>query len=204
MIVPPSDREPTRGVFKQLMSGELESTEEYENHVVSRHGEERLISWHNTVLRDESGRTAGMLSSGEDITERRKAQERVVYLAYHDQLTGLPNRALLGDHLTVPWRGPSAPRRRRRCCCLDVDDFKLVNDSLGHNVGDELLLAVTSRLDAVKRDGDVLARAGGDEFFMLLPDLPEDGEAARRWPPRSACIEAFQEPFDVSAAPSCT
>jgi diguanylate cyclase (GGDEF)-like protein/PAS domain S-box-containing protein len=198
-IVPDSDRDTTRGVFKQMMAGEIESSEEYENRVVSKTGEERLISWHNTVLRDEHDLTVGILSSGEDITERRKAQERVVYLAYHDQLTGLPNRAMLGDHLTV------AVARARRTgvsaalLCLDIDDFKLVNDSLGHAVGDELLLAVSSRLDAVKRDGDVLARAGGDEFFMLLGDLPEDGEgpalaAAQR------VIAAFQEPYDVSGA----
>ena len=199
VIVPASDREPTRGVFKQLMAGDIESTEEYENHVVSKTGEERLISWHNTVLRDESGRTVGMLSSGEDITERRKAQERVVYLAYHDQLTGLPNRAMLGDHLTVAVARARRTKVSAALLCLDVDDFKLVNDSLGHSVGDELLLAVTSRLNAVKRDGDVLARAGGDEFFLLLPDLPEDGEgpalaAAQR------VVAAFQEPFDISGA----
>jgi diguanylate cyclase (GGDEF)-like protein/PAS domain S-box-containing protein len=198
-IVPDSDRDTTRGVFRQMMAGEIESSEEYENRVVSKAGEERLISWHNTVLRDEHDLTVGILSSGEDITERRKAQERVVYLAYHDQLTGLPNRAMLGDHLTV------AVARARRTgvsaalLCLDIDDFKLVNDSLGHAVGDDLLLAVTSRLDAVKRDGDVLARAGGDEFFLLLGDLPEDGEgpalaAAQR------VIAAFQEPYDVSGA----
>jgi len=199
VVVPESDREPTRGVFKQLMAGEIESSEEYENRVVSKTGEERLISWHNTVLRDEHSRTVGMLSSGEDITERRKAQERVVYLAYHDQLTGLPNRAMLGDHLTVAVARAKRTGVSAALLCLDVDDFKLVNDSLGHNVGDELLLAVTSRLDAVKRDGDVLARAGGDEFFLLLPDLPEDGEgpalaAAQR------VIGAFQEPFEVSGA----
>jgi diguanylate cyclase (GGDEF)-like protein/PAS domain S-box-containing protein len=199
VIVPEADRDTTRSVFKGLMAGDVESTEEYENHVVSKTGEQRLISWHNTVLRDEQGRTAGMLSSGEDITERRKAQERVVYLAYHDQLTGLPNRAMLTDHLTV-----AVARSRRTAVsaallCLDLDDFKLVNDSLGHAVGDELLLAVTRRLDGVKRDGDVLARAGGDEFFLLLPDLPEDGEgpalaAAQR------VAAAFQEPFDVAGA----
>jgi diguanylate cyclase (GGDEF)-like protein/PAS domain S-box-containing protein len=199
VIVPVSDREPTRGVFKQLMAGEIESTEEYENRVVSKTGEERLISWHNTVLRDEEGRTVGMLSSGEDITERRKAQERVVYLAYHDQLTGLPNRAMLGDHLTVAVARARRTGMSAALLCLDLDDFKLVNDSLGHAVGDELLLAVTKRLDGLKREGDVLARAGGDEFFLLLPDLPEDGES-----PALAAAQrvtaAFQEPFDVAGA----
>jgi diguanylate cyclase (GGDEF)-like protein/PAS domain S-box-containing protein len=199
VIVPASDRETTRGIFKQLMAKEIESAEEYETHVVSKSGEERLISWHNTVLGDDHGRTVGMLSSGEDITERRKAQERVVYLAYHDQLTGLPNRAMLGDHLSVAVARARRTKVSAALLCLDIDDFKLVNDSLGHSVGDELLRAVTSRLNAVKREGDVLARAGGDEFFLLLPDLPEDGErpalaAAQR------VIAAFQEPFDISGA----
>ena len=196
-VVPESDREATRAVFNQLMAGQVNAAEEYENRVVSKTGEERLIAWHNTPLRDEVGRAVGTLSSGEDITERRRAQERVVYLAYHDQLTGLPNRAMLADHLTV-----AAARGRRSgtsaaLLCLDLDDFKLVNDSLGHSVGDELLLAVSKRLDEVKRHDDVLARAGGDEFFMLLPDLPEDGEG----PALAAALRvaaAFQEPFEVA------
>jgi diguanylate cyclase (GGDEF)-like protein/PAS domain S-box-containing protein len=197
LVVPDSDREPTRAVFKQLMIGGANVGEEYENRVVSKTGEERLISWHNTLLRDETGRAVGTLSSGEDITERRKAQERVVYLAYHDQLTGLPNRAMLSDHLTVAVARSKRTGTSAALLCLDIDDFKLVNDSLGHAVGDELLRAVTRRLDEIKRHDDVLARTGGDEFFMLLPDLPGDGEspafsAARR------VAAAFQEPFEVA------
>ena len=64
--------------------------------------------------------------------------------------------------------------------CLDLDDFKLVNDSLGHPVGDELLVSIARRLEKLKRHGDLLARTGGDEFFLLLPDLPADGHGTRR------------------------
>jgi diguanylate cyclase (GGDEF)-like protein/PAS domain S-box-containing protein len=199
LVAPDADRDTSRGVFRQLMAGQPAGAEEYEGRVISKTGEERLIAWHNKLLRDDQGRVVGSLSSGEDITERRKAQERVVYLAYHDQLTGLPNRAMLSDHLMVAVA--RAKRTRMSCAllCLDVDDFKLVNDSLGHTVGDELLTAVAKRLEGGGRHADVLARAGGDEFFLLLPDLPVDGEgsaltAAKR------ITAAFQEPFEIAGA----
>ncbi len=199
LVSPEADRDASRGVFRQLMAGQLAGAEEYEGRVISKTGEERLIAWHNKLLRDDQGRVVGSLSSGEDITERRKAQERVVYLAYHDQLTGLPNRAMLSDHLMVAVARAKRTRMSSALLCLDVDDFKLVNDSLGHSVGDELLTAIAKRLEGGGRHADVLARAGGDEFFLLLPDLPEDGEgsaltAAKR------ITAAFQEPFEIAGA----
>jgi diguanylate cyclase (GGDEF)-like protein/PAS domain S-box-containing protein len=196
-IVPDADRESTRAVFRRLVAGDLERAEEFEHRVVSKTGEERLIAWRNTALRDERDRVSGILSSGEDITERRKAQERVAYLAYHDQLTALPNRAMLQDNLTVAVARAGRSGLAVGLLCLDLDDFKLVNDSLGHAVGDELLLAVAKRLESSKRHGDVLARAGGDEFFVLLPDLPEEGEGPALAAAQRA-VSAFQEPFEVA------
>jgi diguanylate cyclase (GGDEF)-like protein/PAS domain S-box-containing protein len=199
LVSPDTDRETGRGVFRQLMAGQLAGAEEYEGRVVSKTGEERLIAWHNKLLRDEEGRVIGCLSSGEDITERRKAQERVVYLAYHDQLTGLPNRAMLSDHLMVAVARAKRTRMSAALLCLDVDDFKLVNDSLGHTVGDELLTAVAQRLEQGGRHADVLARAGGDEFFLLLPDLPEDGEGSALTAAKRVTA-AFQDPFEIAGA----
>ena len=113
----------------------------------------------------------GTLSSGEDVTERRAAEQQITYLAYHDPLTGLANQALLAEHLKL------ALARSRRTGAgvallhLGLDGFKLVNDSLGHARGDELLCRLAVRLRESVRATDLLARAGGDEFLLLLADL---------------------------------
>jgi diguanylate cyclase (GGDEF)-like protein len=181
------------------MAGTAETAAEVESPVVSKTGETRLISWRNALLRDAGGRITGTLSSGEDITERRRAQQHVTYLAFHDQLTGLANRAMLADQLQVAVTRAARSGDSVGLLCLDVDDFKLVNDSLGHAVGDELLVAVAERLGRAKRHADVLARAGGDEFFLLLPSMPGEAEedavaAARR------LAAAFETPFEVEGA----
>jgi diguanylate cyclase (GGDEF)-like protein/PAS domain S-box-containing protein len=172
----------------------------HESVVVTKDGEERTIAWRDTVVRDASGAVTAVMSSGVDLTERRAAEEQIAYLAYHDPLTGLPNRALLQEHL-----GLALARARRQgdavgLLYLDLDGFKLVNDSLGHPAGDELLCHVTMRLSERRRGMDLLARQGGDEFLLLLADMPRaDAEAhARRV--AEDLLRSLAEPFSISGA----
>ena len=108
-----------------------------------------------------------------DITERKKAEEKIQFLAHHDALTGLPNRALLNDRLGQSLARANRYGSRVAILFLDFDRFKNINDSLGHTVGDGVLRAVADRLKSCVREGDTVARLGGDEFVIVLPDLRE-------------------------------
>ncbi|OZA44710.1 MAG: two-component system response regulator [Hydrogenophilales bacterium 17-61-76] len=116
-------------------------------------------------------RFIGSYGVAKDVTERKQAEETVHYQAYHDLLTGLPNRALFRDHLGLMLAQARRNQQPLAVLSLDLDHFKVINDSLGHTVGDELLLAVSARLRQCLREGDTLARLGGDEFAVLLPTL---------------------------------
>lgn len=191
--VPADQRKELRATFDMVVSGERPPLEDEESGVLTRDGQVRLVQWRNTALYDERGGVTTTLSSGLDVTERRVAEERIAHLAYHDGLTGLPNRALLREHLE-----PALARARRAgggvaLLYLDLDDFKLVNDSFGHDAGDELLCQVAERLFARRRAADVLARPGGDEFLLLLTDLGED--------PGPAAVAAAQGMLDTLTEP---
>ena len=116
-------------------------------------------------------RFIGSYGVAKDITERKQAEETVHYQAYHDLLTGLPNRALFRDHLGLMLAQAKRTQKPLAVLSLDLDHFKVINDSLGHTIGDEMLLAVGARLRQCLREGDTLARLGGDEFAVLLPTL---------------------------------
>jgi diguanylate cyclase (GGDEF)-like protein/PAS domain S-box-containing protein len=196
---PEDGREPVRAGFRRLIDAAAEGVTEYELPLVTASGEQRFVHWRNTLLLDEGGAVVGSLGSGEDVTDRRLAEQRVAFLAYHDPLTGLPNRAQLAESVAEAVERASSAGRSVALLCLDVDDFKLVNDSLGHAVGDELLVSIARRLEGLKRHGDLLARTGGDEFFLLLGDLPAGGvddavTAAKR------AAAALSEPIEVEGA----
>ena len=126
-----------------------------------------------------------MLIAGEDITEQRAAQQRVSHMAYHDALTGLPNRPLLEERLTLALARARRQRPLAAVLYIDLDRFKVVNDTLGHAAGDELLRQVAAPLKARLRERDLLARLGGDEFMLLLADLDGDARAAADVSPKS-------------------
>ncbi|MCW2984300.1 MAG: hypothetical protein JWR63_1870 [Conexibacter sp.] len=172
----------------------------HESVVLTSDGEERTIAWRDTVVRDAEGNVTAMMSSGVDLTERRAAEEQIAYLAYHDSLTGLPNRALLQEHLDL-----ALARARRQgdavgLLYLDLDGFKLVNDSLGHPAGDELLCHVTMRLGERRRGMDLLARQGGDEFLLLLGDLDRHEAEPHARRVAEDLLKALAEPFSISGA----
>jgi diguanylate cyclase (GGDEF)-like protein/PAS domain S-box-containing protein len=114
-----------------------------------------------------------------DVTLRKLAEEQIRSLAYHDALTGVPNRILFGDRLTMAVAHAHRQTQRVGLLFIDLDHFKSINDSLGHTTGDKVLRAVAARIQSCVRDGDTVARFGGDEFTLLLPGLREAGDAAR-------------------------
>ncbi|HET8796334.1 MAG TPA: EAL domain-containing protein, partial [Thermoanaerobaculia bacterium] len=120
-----------------------------------------------------------IVSVSRDISERRRAEEQIEYQAYHDSLTGLPNRLLFRDRLTIALAHAKRQKATLAVMFLDLDRFKFVNDTLGHSLGDELLREVAFRLRAVLREGDTIARMGGDEFTVLLTDIRDANAAAK-------------------------
>ena len=132
-----------------------------------------------------------------DISERRRAEAELAFLAYHDPLTRLPNRAQVERELELALARARRSRRQVALMFLDLDDFKAVNDELGHAVGDSFLTAVAGRLRSVLRDGDVLARQGGDEFIVLLTDLGQDASEVSA-AVAAKLLEAMRDPFELA------
>jgi diguanylate cyclase (GGDEF)-like protein/PAS domain S-box-containing protein len=147
-----------------------------------------------TVMRDAAGHVVNYIGSFSDITERKAAQEKIQYLAHHDPLTSLPNRLLLRDRFNHVME---QVRRSGRCIAfmfLDLDHFKRINDSLGHRVGDQLLIEVVKRLRSTLRESDTLSRQGGDEFILIVDDIGSRDIAAQV---ADKIIAALGEPFRI-------
>ena len=143
-------------------------------------GSQRWFSTTKVPLFDTAQNVVGVVGISRDITERKMAEAKLRYKAFHDSLTGIPNRALFTERLE---RAHARTKRQKSylfgVLLLDIDRFKLVNDNLGHTVGDQFLFQVAGRLTACIRPGDTVARLGGDEFAIFLEDLngPADAKA---------------------------
>lgn len=165
-----------------------------------RQAKEALERARDELERRVRERTAELASTNEklrvEIGERRQAEERARHLANHDVLTGLPNRRLLKDRLGQALA--LAHRRERNVAVMfvDLDRFKTINDTLGHEVGDKLLVAVADRLKRVLREGDTVARVGGDEFVVVLPEVGKDRDAAVV---ARKILDLLADPFRVDA-----
>lgn len=122
-------------------------------------------------IQDTEHKTTHYIAMFNDISERKISEERIHYLAFHDVLTGLPNRRLLQDHLQFFLEHAQRSSDRLAVLFIDIDNFKTINDSLGHSAGDKLLVQLTKRLNTCLRTTDILGRFGGDEFVILLSDI---------------------------------
>ncbi|WP_296808505.1 EAL domain-containing protein [Thiocapsa sp.] len=160
----------------------------------TRDGDERWLEHVCKPVLDEAGRFIGWRGSHRDVTERRRAEQKVDFLTYRDPLTGLPNRSLFHELLTRAIARAERTGTEFALLFLDLDNFKTVNESLGHSQGDQLLIAVGRRLRDALPDGNALARIGGDEFNLIL-------ERGRRLPGidllAQHLIDALNEPFII-------
>ncbi|HZS03655.1 MAG TPA: EAL domain-containing protein [Blastocatellia bacterium] len=176
-LIHPEDLEPVKRSLRHLLAG-LETAIQAEHRYVHKLGHEILVSLSASVITDVETQQQRLIFQIQDVTARKQAEARLLHDAFHDGLTGLPNRVLFLDHLKLAMaRAKRYQTRTYAVLFMDCDRFKIVNDSLGHLAGDELLVEIARRLEQTLRPGDTVARLGGDEFTMLLEDITDPEEA---------------------------
>ena len=172
------DRYEVKNALRQLV-GQPEEIVTVEYRLRHRDGAWRALESTASNLLGQPA-VAGIVLNAHDITDRKRAEEKLLHDALHDELTGLPNRALFMDRLRHSMeRSRREPERLTAVLFLDLDRFKIVNDSLGHLVGDELLIQIAGTLSSTLRPSDTIARVGGDEFAILLEGGRDVGDAVR-------------------------
>jgi diguanylate cyclase (GGDEF)-like protein/PAS domain S-box-containing protein len=193
----PDDGGATLGQIEKLLEGKIPSYQT-EQRFTHKLGHYVWMLLDISPVRDSDGNPSYLVFQFQDITPRKVEEERLIHNVFHDALTGLPNRTLFMDRLRL-----ATERARRRkdqvfaVLFLDLDGFKAINDSMGHIMGDQLLIQISRRLNAALRTTDTIARLGGDEFTILLEDLTDEREAVR-------VVERLQkelaQPFKLGAS----
>ena len=163
-------------------------------HMLHADGSHLVVEILVTELSNEFGHLTGYLAMAHDVTHRREAEHQLQHMAQHDALTGLPNRNMLHEQLKSCQVLAERDHRPMALMLLDLDRFKKINDSLGHHIGDNVLIEVARRLKMGMRTSDIVARLGGDEFAILLPQISttDDGEYVAR-----KVIDLFKEPLRI-------
>ena len=171
----PEDRERIKALFRRTVETGIGERAEFR--LLLKDGGIRHIESQGNVVHDASGKVSRVVVVSRDVTERKKIEENLRHLSYHDMLTGLPNRILFSDRLK---QAIAAAKRDKRhilsMMFMDLDNFKEINDRFGHAAGDLALKEVASRIQDCLRESDTAARMGGDEFVVLLPTIetPDD------------------------------
>jgi len=180
-FIPEISREEVRTVFKKLIKNEADLSEYYENSIITKSGEERLIAWHNTLLKSDDGTIKAILSSGDDVTEKRHYEEnqhrmrdevdrsnkRLKQLAMKDYQTGLYNHQYLSDMIESEYYRAKRFAHPLSVIMLDIDYFKSINDTYGHEFGDMVLKQFAKVLRLMIRKYDTVVRYGGEEFVVV-------------------------------------
>lgn len=192
-LVHPEDLPVAVEKFQSVLRGETPPP--YELRILTKSGSHIDVEF-RSAPQIQHGKIVGELGIARDITERKRLEETIRQLAYHDTVTGLPNRLLFNDRFNLAMAHARRNQQKLAIMLLDLDHFKNVNDGLGHNVGDRLLKAVGERLQILLRRSDTIARLGGDEFMLLLPELIHTDDAEMI---AGKVLEGLRMPFEFGS-----
>jgi diguanylate cyclase (GGDEF)-like protein/PAS domain S-box-containing protein len=186
---PPQDSSPAFSSIVQVSQSELHG----EHIFTHRDGSRFPVSYAITQLLEEDEIT-GHVITFKDISERKQHEAQIKHLAYHDTLTNLPNRRLFDDRLLLELAHAKRNNRTIAVMFLDLDDFKIINDTLGHEIGDKVLQVAAQRIQATIRESDTVARMGGDEFVLLVSSLESKEDSTRV---AEKIIDSLKQPIEI-------
>lgn len=191
-LIPPDRLQEQSRIMSRIKSGKL--VDHFETVRLGKGNKPVDVSVTISPVRDGVNNITGASKVARDITQRKEAQARIQHLAHYDSLTGLPNRTLLADRMRMAIAQAARYSYRMALLFVDLDRFKLVNDSLGHEIGDKLLKAVAERMQSSVRESDTISRVGGDEFIILLSQIDTPEDAARV---AQKIITALSQPYKI-------